>query len=78
MQRPPCLVFKTFIPHLADPARSWLTLAMASTLAGNLTLLGSVANLTSPSARGQAEITFWEYARRRPAYHPHATPVSGC
>ncbi len=61
---PAVLVFKTFIPHLADPARSWLTLAMASTLAGNLTLLGSVANLiVAQRARGQVEITFWEYAR---------------
>ena len=42
---PAVLVFKTFIPHLAEPARAWLTLAMSSTLAGNLTLLGSVANL---------------------------------
>jgi Na+/H+ antiporter NhaD/arsenite permease-like protein len=61
---PAVLVFKTFIPHLADPVRSWLTLAMASTLAGNLTLLGSVANLiVAQRARGEAEITFWEYAR---------------
>jgi Na+/H+ antiporter NhaD/arsenite permease-like protein len=61
---PAVLVFKTFIPHLADPARGWLTLAMASTLAGNLTLLGSVANLiVAQRARGEAEITFREYAR---------------
>jgi Na+/H+ antiporter NhaD/arsenite permease-like protein len=37
---------------------------MASTLGGNLTLLGSVANLiVVQRARGQAEITFREYAR---------------
>jgi Na+/H+ antiporter NhaD/arsenite permease-like protein len=61
---PAVLVFKTFVPHLADPARAWLTLAMASTLGGNLTLLGSVANLiVVQRARGQAEISFREYAR---------------
>jgi Na+/H+ antiporter NhaD/arsenite permease-like protein len=61
---PAVLVFKTFVPHLADPARAWLTLAMASTLAGNLTLLGSVANLiVAQRARGEAQITFREYAR---------------
>jgi Na+/H+ antiporter NhaD/arsenite permease-like protein len=61
---PAVLVFKTFVPHLADPRRAWLTLAMASTLGGNLTLLGSVANLiVVQRARGQAEITFREYAR---------------
>lgn len=31
--------------HLLDPARGYLALAMAATLAGNLTLIGSVANL---------------------------------
>ena len=61
---PAVLIFKTFVPHLADPVRAWLTLAMSSTLAGNLTLLGSVANLiVAQHARGQAEITFREHAR---------------
>ena len=32
-------------PHLPDAERAWLTLAMSTTLAGNLTVLGSVANL---------------------------------
>ncbi len=46
------------------PARAWLTLAMSSTLAGNLTLLGSVANLiVVQRARGEVEISFREYAR---------------
>jgi Na+/H+ antiporter NhaD/arsenite permease-like protein len=40
---PAVLVFKAFIPHLTHPAHAWLTLAMSTTLAGNLTLLGSVA-----------------------------------
>ena len=50
---PAVLVFKGFVPHLADPARAWLTLAMASTLAGNLTVLGSVANLIVVAARAR-------------------------
>ena len=49
---------------LADPAKAWVTLAMSSTLAGNLTLLGSVANLiVVQRARGEVEIGFWEYTR---------------
>ena len=42
---PAVLLFKTVIPTFGEPARAWLLLAMASTLAGNLTILGSVANL---------------------------------
>jgi len=61
---PAVLVFKPFIAHLANPTLGWLRLAMASTLAGNLTILGSVANLiVVERARGTAEIGFWEYAR---------------
>jgi Na+/H+ antiporter NhaD/arsenite permease-like protein len=37
---------------------------MSSTLAGNLTLMGSVANLiVAEQARGKAEIGFLAYAR---------------
>jgi Na+/H+ antiporter NhaD/arsenite permease-like protein len=61
---PAVLVFKSVVPRLADPARAWLTLAMSSTLAGNLTILGSVANLiVVERARREVEITFWEYAK---------------
>jgi len=61
---PAVLVFKSFVPQLPDAARAWITLAMASTLAGNLTVLGSVANLiVMQRARHEVEITFWEYAR---------------
>lgn len=42
---PAVLVLKPFIANLHDPRRAWLIVAMASTLAGNLTLVGSVANL---------------------------------
>ena len=61
---PAVLIFKGFVPHLPDPARSWLTLAMASTFAGNLTVLGSVANLiVVERARHEVRIGFWEYAK---------------
>jgi Na+/H+ antiporter NhaD/arsenite permease-like protein len=59
---PAVLLFKPFVEHLADPERAWLTLAMASTLSGNLTLLGSVANLiVVQRARSDVTIGFWEY-----------------
>ena len=61
---PAVLVFKSLVPRLADPARAWLTLAMSSTLAGNLTVLGSVANLiVLERARREVRISFWEYAK---------------
>jgi Na+/H+ antiporter NhaD/arsenite permease-like protein len=61
---PAVLVFKGFVPRLPDAAHAWLTLAMSSTLAGNLTVLGSVANLiVVERARREVRISFWEYAR---------------
>lgn len=62
---PAVLLFKTIVPTFPDPARAWLLLAMASTLAGNLTILGSVANLiVVETARGaRVEIGFFEYAK---------------
>ena len=42
----------------------WELLALASTLAGNLTLVGSVANLiVFEGAKGEVRVTFWEYLR---------------
>jgi len=61
---PAVLVFKSVVPRLGDATRAWLTLAMASTLAGNLTVLGSVANLiVVERARREVRISFWEYAK---------------
>ncbi len=47
----------------ADQNTAWLTLAMSSTLAGNLTILGSVANLivVENAKREGVEISFWDY-----------------
>jgi Na+/H+ antiporter NhaD/arsenite permease-like protein len=59
---PAVLVFKPLIPHFSNPTHAWLLLAMASTLAGNLTVLGSVANLiVLQRSRHQVSISFWEY-----------------
>lgn len=61
---PAVLVFRPLMDHLPYPRQGWLTLAMSSTLAGNLTILGSVANLiVVQRARREVEITFWEYLR---------------
>ena len=62
---PAVLLFRSVVPHLADPNQAWLTLAMASTLAGNLTLLGSVANLiVAEIARTQnVKVSFREYLK---------------
>ncbi|HYB42659.1 MAG TPA: anion transporter [Candidatus Methylomirabilis sp.] len=62
---PAVLLFKSVIPTFGEPTRGWLILAMASTLAGNLTILGSVANLiVVEEARGSGvEIGFAEYCK---------------
>ena len=58
------LVAGKWIPHFADPALMWKVLALATTFAGNLTIIGSVANMiVVESAREYLEIGFWDYAR---------------
>jgi Na+/H+ antiporter NhaD/arsenite permease-like protein len=62
---PAVLVLKPFIADLGDPQRAWLVVAMASTLAGNFTLVGSVANLiVAERARVRGTVIgFWPYFR---------------
>lgn len=62
---PAVLILRSFVTRLADPHQAWLTLAMASTLAGNFTIVGSVANLivVQRARQHQIRITFWEYFR---------------
>jgi Na+/H+ antiporter NhaD/arsenite permease-like protein len=60
---PAVLLLKPFVANLPDPQRAWLIIAMSATLAGNFTLVGSVANLIvaqRAKARG-VEIGFWTY-----------------
>ncbi len=61
---PAVLLLKPFIAHLPHQERSWLALAMSSTLAGNLTLLGSIANLiVVERAKRTVKISFVEYLK---------------
>jgi Na+/H+ antiporter NhaD/arsenite permease-like protein len=62
---PAVLVLAPFLHDIADPNRAWLVLAMASTFAGNFTILGSVANLivVERAKRQTVEIGFWAYFR---------------
>lgn len=62
---PAVLVLKPFVEHLQEPQRARLVVAMASTLAGNFTLLGSVANLivAERAAKEGIAIDFWAYFR---------------
>ncbi|TAJ28397.1 anion transporter [Bosea sp. (in: a-proteobacteria)] len=62
---PAVLVLKPFVETVQDPQRAWLVVAMASTLAGNFTLLGSVANLivAERAAKDGIAIEFWAYFR---------------
>src|SRR5205085_8051420 len=56
-------VLRPFVGQTGDPQHAWLVVAMASTLAGNLTVLGSVANLIVVQlARAEGvTIGFWGY-----------------
>jgi Na+/H+ antiporter NhaD/arsenite permease-like protein len=58
------LVAGKWIGNFADPELMWKVMALATTLAGNLTILGSVANIiVVESARGHADVGFWDYAK---------------
>ena len=49
---------------LANPTLGWELLAMASTFAGNLTLLGSVANIiVAEATHDVGGIGCWQYLR---------------
>jgi Na+/H+ antiporter NhaD/arsenite permease-like protein len=53
-----------WIPRLAEPRLLWLATALAATLAGNLTIVGSVANLIVLEIAGsRAGIGFWRFFR---------------
>jgi Na+/H+ antiporter NhaD/arsenite permease-like protein len=61
---PAVMLLKSLVPAFHDPSTGWLVLAMASTLAGNLTITGSVANLiVVERAYGEVHIGFWDYSR---------------
>jgi Na+/H+ antiporter NhaD/arsenite permease-like protein len=62
---PAVLLLKPFVVALPDHDRAWLVVAMASTLAGNFTVLGSIANLivVEKAARRGVSVGFWAYFR---------------
>lgn len=58
------LVVREQVAALPDPRVGWMLLAMASTFAGNLTLLGSVANIiVAERSRSIGGLGFWPYLR---------------
>ncbi|HVO59691.1 MAG TPA: anion transporter [Terriglobales bacterium] len=61
---PAVMLLKSLVPGFADPRTAWLVLAMSSTLAGNLTITGSVANIiVVETAKNDVHIGFWDYLR---------------
>ncbi len=61
---PAVMVLKSVVLHLPDPQTSWLVLAMSSTLAGNLTLAGSLATIiVVERAKRRCKITFWDFMK---------------
>lgn len=61
---PYVLLSARFVPGFADPELAWCALSLAATLAGNLTLVGSVANLiVAEEAREESALGFRSYLR---------------
>jgi Na+/H+ antiporter NhaD/arsenite permease-like protein len=64
---PAVLLMEPVLKAVPEAGRetAWLALAMSSTLAGNLTVLGSVANLivVENARREGVTVSFWEYCK---------------
>lgn len=62
---PAVLLLKPLVVSLPDQRSAWLTVAMASTLAGNFTLIGSIANLivVQGAAANGVVVGFGDYFR---------------
>jgi Na+/H+ antiporter NhaD/arsenite permease-like protein len=64
---PAVLLFEPVMKAMPPPSHetAWLALAMSSTFAGNLTVLGSVANLivVENARREGVTVSFWEYCK---------------
>jgi len=62
---PAVLLWRNLVPTLPDPHLVWQVMAMSATFAGNLLLIGSMANLIvaeRAETRG-VRLGYWEYAR---------------
>ncbi len=61
---PAVLIFKPLIVNWFNTEKAWLYLALASTFAGNLTILGSIANIiVIEGASSRVKIGFLEYLK---------------
>jgi Na+/H+ antiporter NhaD/arsenite permease-like protein len=61
---PMVLLTGPYLEALGSPERGWVLLAFVTTVAGNLTLLGSVANIiVAEGAKAHHALGFWEYTR---------------
>jgi Na+/H+ antiporter NhaD/arsenite permease-like protein len=61
---PLVMLFGPYVEALSPTPLAWTVLAWTATVAGNLTLVGSVANLiVAEAAREHHELGFWEYLR---------------
>jgi Na+/H+ antiporter NhaD/arsenite permease-like protein len=61
---PLVLIAVAWIPHMPEPTWGYVMLAVASTLAGNLTLFGSIANIIVMETAGpRGEVSFWRFLR---------------
>jgi Na+/H+ antiporter NhaD/arsenite permease-like protein len=62
---PAVLLFRPLMEVIPQKETAWLSLAMSSTLAGNLTVLGSVANLivVENARRAGTDLRFVEYLK---------------
>ena len=60
---PAVLLLRPHVTQFPDPQAIWLTVAMSTTLAGNTTLLASVANLIAAETARQrgVQLSFGEY-----------------
>jgi Na+/H+ antiporter NhaD/arsenite permease-like protein len=62
---PAVMLWRNVVPALPDPALVWQVMAMSATFAGNLLLVGSMANLIvaeRAETRG-VKLGYWEYAK---------------
>ena len=66
---PAVLLFKPLMEVMREKELAWLALSMSSTLAGNLTILGSVANLivVENARRAGTELGLWRIPQGRRA-----------
>lgn len=61
---PYVIIAKSWIYEFSDPNKFWVLLALISTFAGNLTIIGSVANIiVLEKSKKFANIDFWTYSK---------------